>query len=87
VISALAKLKYELQHNRELSPLPEDSEGDIAGYNKELEALGNPKWHSVPWLYAECYLYRYSLSIAHASLYLTHADNPRKTHRHHLHPN
>ncbi|KAF2200606.1 DUF89-domain-containing protein [Delitschia confertaspora ATCC 74209] len=58
IVSELAKLKYELQHDRQLSPLLDDGEPDILGYNKELEALGNPKWHSVPWLFSECYLYR-----------------------------
>ncbi|KAF2866643.1 hypothetical protein BDV95DRAFT_611694 [Massariosphaeria phaeospora] len=58
VISELARLKHELQHDRELSPLVDDGEPDVAAYNEELEALGNPKWHAVPWLYAECYLYR-----------------------------
>ncbi|SMR59481.1 unnamed protein product [Zymoseptoria tritici ST99CH_3D1] len=58
VTEALAKLKYELQHNRPLTPLPDDGGSDIAGYNKELEQRGNPKWHDVAWLYAECYLYR-----------------------------
>ena len=59
VVSELARLKYELQHNRELQPLPEDGEADVEGYNKELKTLTKPNWHSVPWLYAECYLYRY----------------------------
>ncbi|KAF2181883.1 DUF89-domain-containing protein [Zopfia rhizophila CBS 207.26] len=63
IVSELARLKYELQHNRELSPLPDEGESDIAGYNKELEALGRPKWHNVPWLYSECYLYRRISSI------------------------
>jgi hypothetical protein len=58
IVSELARLKYELQHDRELTPIPDDGEGGIADYNKELEALGPTKWHSVPWLYAECYLYR-----------------------------
>lgn len=40
-------------------PLPNDGKADIEGYNKELEQLGNPQWFNVPWLYAECYLYRY----------------------------
>jgi ectoine hydroxylase-related dioxygenase (phytanoyl-CoA dioxygenase family) len=58
IVSELAKLKYELQHDRELTPIPDDGEGDVDAYNKELAARGNPKWHSVPWLYSECYLYR-----------------------------
>lgn len=36
----------------------------MAGYNKELEALDKPTWFNVPWLYAECYLYRYVLYTA-----------------------
>lgn len=63
VIAELAKLKYELQHDRHLTPIPDDGEPDVDAYNKELAARGNPKWHSVPWLYAECYLYRYVRAI------------------------
>ena len=58
IVSELARLKYELQHDRELTPIPDDGEADVEAYNKELEALGPPKWHSVAWLYSECYLYR-----------------------------
>ena len=39
-------------------PLIDDGGADIAGYNKELEERGDPTWHNVAWLYAECYLYR-----------------------------
>jgi hypothetical protein len=60
IVADLARLKYELQHDRELTPIPDDGEADVVAYNKELEALGQPKWHSVPWLYSECYLYRYA---------------------------
>ncbi|GAB7357051.1 hypothetical protein MBLNU459_g7871t3 [Dothideomycetes sp. NU459] len=59
IVEELAKLKYELQHDRQLSPLPDDGQADIAGYNEELERLGNPKWFGVPWLFSECYLYRF----------------------------
>lgn len=40
-------------------PVSDDGQADVAGYNKELEQLGNPSWFNVPWLYAECYLYRH----------------------------
>ncbi|KAF1351701.1 DUF89-domain-containing protein [Lizonia empirigonia] len=63
IVSELARLKYELQHDRELTPIPDDGEADVEAYNKELAARGNPKWHSVPWLYSECYLYRRISSI------------------------
>lgn len=56
IIEQLAKMKYELQHDRQLTPLEDDGESDIASYNKELEERGNPKWHNVAWLYSECYL-------------------------------
>ncbi|MCJ1353227.1 MAG: hypothetical protein MMC33_003212 [Icmadophila ericetorum] len=65
IVETLAKLKYELQHDRKLTPLPDDGQPDIALYNLELEALGSPTWFSVPWLYSECYLYR-RLSTAFA---------------------
>ena len=38
----------------------DDGKSDILDYNKELESLGSAKWFSVPWLFAECYLYRYN---------------------------
>lgn len=47
----------------ERRPLEDDGQPDIEGYNKELEALGSPKWFDVPWLYAECYLYRYFMGL------------------------
>jgi damage-control phosphatase, subfamily III len=58
IVENIATLKYELQHNRKLTPLPDDGRPDIADYNSELEARGTPNWHDVQWLYSECYLYR-----------------------------
>ncbi|KAK5116792.1 hypothetical protein LTR62_007466 [Meristemomyces frigidus] len=58
ITEGLAKLKYELQHDRQLTPLINDGKPDIKAYNRELEQRGDPKWFSVAWLYAECYLYR-----------------------------
>ena len=58
ITAALASLKYELQHNRILSPIPDDGFPDVKLYNDELEARGPPTWHNVEWLFSECYLYR-----------------------------
>lgn len=41
-----------------VSPLDDDGQSDVADYNKELDVLRSPTWFDVPWLYAECYLYR-----------------------------
>ncbi|KAL9582963.1 MAG: hypothetical protein Q9212_002989 [Teloschistes hypoglaucus] len=58
IVEGLAKLKYELQHNRPLTSLPDDGRADVPDYNHELAALASPTWFNLPWLYAECYLYR-----------------------------
>ncbi|EXJ79755.1 hypothetical protein A1O3_08038 [Capronia epimyces CBS 606.96] len=58
IVAALGTLKYELQHNRVMTLIPYDGQGDVESYNAELEARGPPKWHDVEWLFAECYLYR-----------------------------
>ncbi|KAI8951213.1 hypothetical protein F4801DRAFT_589895 [Xylaria longipes] len=58
IVEELARLKYEMQHDRRLIPIRDDGHPDVALYNRELEALGTPTWFAVPWLYCECYLYR-----------------------------
>ncbi|KAL6693749.1 hypothetical protein J3F84DRAFT_379821 [Trichoderma pleuroticola] len=59
IIEQLGALKYEMLHDRQMTPLVEDGFSDeTAAYNKELEQLGNPTWFQVPWLFSECYMYR-----------------------------
>lgn len=68
ILSSLASLKYEMQHNRKLVPIDSDGADDIRLYNEELQSRteaeaesgnGNaPLWHDSEWLYSECYLYR-----------------------------
>lgn len=87
IVEGLAKLKYELQHDRKMMykscqiflssltprrPLHDDGEHDIKGYNAELEVLGTPSWFNVPWLYAECYLCRYNVLLSNIRILTKH---------------
>ncbi|KAL8377445.1 hypothetical protein RB595_008228 [Gaeumannomyces hyphopodioides] len=58
IINELAQLKYQVQHDRQLTPIPDDGGPDVELYNKELEQRGNPTWLNTNWLFCECYLYR-----------------------------
>ncbi|KAK4100180.1 DUF89-domain-containing protein [Parathielavia hyrcaniae] len=58
ILADLSQLKYEVQHDRALTPILDDGYPDVAGYNKELEQLGNITWLKAPWLFTECYLFR-----------------------------
>ncbi|KAK5090811.1 Hairy/enhancer-of-split with YRPW motif protein 2 [Lithohypha guttulata] len=68
IVRELASLKYEMQHNRVLTPLEDDGFEDIRLYNDELQQRTAadldgpkgevPKWHNVEWLFSECYMYR-----------------------------
>ncbi|KAL2152317.1 hypothetical protein VTH82DRAFT_5501 [Thermothelomyces myriococcoides] len=58
IVSELAQLKYEVQHDRALTPIRDDGFPDVAVYNKELEQLGPITWLKAPWLFTECYLFR-----------------------------
>ncbi|SPN98687.1 probable venom protein 2 precursor [Cephalotrichum gorgonifer] len=56
ILESLAKLKYEIQHDRKLSPVDDDGFPDVAAFNDELAKLGSPSWLDAPWLYTECYI-------------------------------
>ncbi|KAM0699882.1 hypothetical protein Q7P36_000093 [Cladosporium allicinum] len=74
ITAQLAALKYEIQHNRVLSPLPDDGGFDIEGYNKEIEQRGNPTWFNVTWLFSECYMYRRIATIFRLSKHWKNHD-------------
>ncbi|KAL6863364.1 Hairy/enhancer-of-split with YRPW motif protein 2 [Amphichorda felina] len=59
IIEQLANLKYEVLHDRKLTPIVNDQfPEEVAAYNKEIEDRGNPSWLDVTWLFSECYMYR-----------------------------
>ncbi|OBT89372.1 hypothetical protein VE02_01450 [Pseudogymnoascus sp. 03VT05] len=58
IVETVGALKYEVLHDRAMTPLEEDGGSDIEEYNRELAALGETTWLHAPWLFSECYLYR-----------------------------
>ena len=59
IIANITKLKYEIQHDRAITALEDDhGPSAIEQYNIELKTLDPVTWMNVPWLFAECYLYR-----------------------------
>ncbi|KAJ0277513.1 hypothetical protein COL940_007756 [Colletotrichum noveboracense] len=58
IVEQIARLKYEVQHDRALTPIEDDGYPDVTIYNEDLKKLGEPTWLNVPWLYCECYLFR-----------------------------
>ncbi|PHH66978.1 hypothetical protein CDD82_1502 [Ophiocordyceps australis] len=59
IIEQLATLKYEIQHNRKLTPIVDDGfSHEVAAYNKEIEQRATPTWFDLGWLFGECYMYR-----------------------------
>ncbi|EEB09068.1 DUF89 family protein [Schizosaccharomyces japonicus yFS275] len=67
IISQLNQLKFDIEHNRTMLPL-EGEDADLAEYNAELAEYDGLTWGAAPWLYSECYMYRYmSLCFARQS--------------------
>lgn len=90
IVSSLASLKYELQHNRALTPLPTEPDTssslpDVALYNDELAHRSSLqpekelRWHDVEWLFSECYLYRRMYSYFAASTHWRNYDVFRRS--------
>ncbi|KAG8744792.1 hypothetical protein FRC10_009440 [Ceratobasidium sp. 414] len=70
VISRLAKLKYDMGHDRPLERIPSDGGPNSDVYNARLEDLERSSkgtWMGIPWLYGECYLYRLFDSVFRAT--------------------
>ncbi|TFY78242.1 hypothetical protein EWM64_g5774 [Hericium alpestre] len=62
LIEKISKLKYQMGRDHPLEPIEEDGEPLVDEYNEELARLAEDKrntWFTAPWLYAECYLYRF----------------------------
>ncbi|KAK8068536.1 Protein-glutamate O-methyltransferase [Apiospora saccharicola] len=58
LIATLQTLKTEILEGATLCPLVDDGSPEIASYNAELAAAGRQTWHSSPWLFCECYLFK-----------------------------
>ncbi|KAI0316951.1 DUF89 domain-containing protein [Amylostereum chailletii] len=62
IIETISRTKYEMGRDRALEPIPEDGEPMVGLYNTELARLAENAqgtWFTAPWLFAECYLYRF----------------------------
>ncbi|KEZ46589.1 hypothetical protein SAPIO_CDS0398 [Scedosporium apiospermum] len=85
ILESLASLKYEIQHDRQLTPIEDDGYLDVSLYNDELAKLGPPTWLNVSWLYSECYLFRristYFTKTTHWKTYDLFARQKIKTFR------
>lgn len=46
IVAEISKLKYEVQHDRQLTPIRDDGHPDVAVYNSELEVRHLPL---TPW--------------------------------------
>lgn len=51
--------KPKRRDSRRLRPLLDDGKHDILEWNKQLAAIGECSWANCPWLFGECYMYRY----------------------------
>jgi hypothetical protein len=47
------------RNSRRVRPLQDDGKPDVQEWNNQLAAIGECSWVNCPWLFGECYMYRY----------------------------
>lgn len=55
----LTSLRKGMLANAVLEPIPRDGRPDIEAYDEEFKTLKDLRWQAAPWLYTECYMYRF----------------------------
>jgi len=67
VISRLSELRHHLLTNKPMEPVVHGDDIELweTVFNKYREKFSgeNPKWFSVSWLFAECYMYRKMMEV------------------------
>ena len=63
MLRSIHHIREAIIHNEELVLMREDMGEDIEDYNAELYSFDDAAWLKCPWLYAECYMYRYLHTI------------------------
>ncbi|KEY69200.1 hypothetical protein S7711_01657 [Stachybotrys chartarum IBT 7711] len=67
IVEQLKALKERMMSGAALTCRPLEDDGfpdEVGSYNRELSQLGDPpNWHNVPWLFSECYMYRFIHSL------------------------
>lgn len=74
IIAKISQLKHDIGRDRPLENLQQDSGPSVELYNKIIAQLGSPTWFNVPWLFAECYLYRLLRSFFDTSAHWVNYD-------------
>lgn len=77
ILQSIVSLRYNIEHNREIERMsaPKDPKHtvEINEYNDELARLAGElntaKWHDMPWLFSECFMYRYVATLFENSTY------------------
>ncbi|CAO1614761.1 unnamed protein product [Sympodiomycopsis kandeliae] len=74
IIAQISQLKHDIGRDRPLEKLAQDAGPSVELYNRLIDTLGAPTWFNVPWLFAECYLYRLLRSFFDTSAHWKNYD-------------